>query len=68
MPTGDPTIRCPRCDGDSLDPTTMQVHVNTGARYICTECGTPVNKDGSENEVLLRQPLPGRDAEDPARH
>ena len=47
-------MNCPVCNSENLSMTTIQVFVNTGARYIC-ECGIPVNEDGTENEVLVKQ-------------
>ncbi len=51
------TPRCPECGSKRLELTTIQVRYNTGARWICLSCGLPINEDGTENEVLLMQPV-----------
>lgn len=48
-------MNCPVCGSEKLSTTTLQVQVNTGAYFICEDCGEPVNKDGSRNQVLLNQ-------------
>ena len=48
-------MNCPNCHSTNLYHTIMQVFYNTGARYICEDCGEPINNDGSQNEVLLNQ-------------
>ena len=50
-------MHCPGCGSEDLSRTTIQVRVNTGAAYICGACGVPINEDGTENEVLVRQPV-----------
>ena len=58
------TPRCPECGSDHLEFTTVQVRYNTGARWICLACGLPINEDGSENEVLVRQPVASNEVDD----
>ncbi len=49
-------MKCPEC-GSGCERTNLQCRINTGAAYICINCGLPVNEDGTENEVLVRQPV-----------
>jgi transcription elongation factor Elf1 len=46
---------CPKCRKEALSPTSLEAKVNVGAYYVCRACGTPVNQDGTENEVWVNQ-------------
>jgi len=46
-------MNCPRC-GEDASSTICQIWGNTGAYYQCNECGLYINKDGTENEVMIQ--------------